>query len=111
MKGNDLNGYDFECGNCEKILATGLFHQQIRNIVFVCEKCGNHSIIKFDWKVYILKYIREKIDYSALAVGFFLMLVISTINISNQTKLFLDIAIFIISLNYKYLIQVFQETK
>ncbi len=27
MNGSDIHGYDFECGNCDQTLATGIFHE------------------------------------------------------------------------------------
>lgn len=110
MRGNEFDGYDFECGGCQEVLVKDAFYQQIRNIVFVCNKCGKFNLIKFDWKVYVLVYIKEKVDVAALAVGFLLTLIVSSNqNNSTQTKIFLDILIFILSLNYKFLVQVFQE--
>lgn len=67
-------------------------------------------MIKSDWKIYVLKYIKEEVNYVAVTIGLFLMIFVSTsVNLPIETKVFIDISIFIISLNYKYLVQVFQE--
>lgn len=109
IRGKDTNGYNFECGNCGKILATNISYEQIRNLVLLC-KCGKHNVVKVYWKVYVLKYLKEKINYPAIIVGFFLILIVSTnTSISIGVKAFLDVIIFIISFSHKYLIQVFQE--
>lgn len=110
FRGNEIRGYDFACGNCDEILATGIFYGHIRNIVLVCNKCSEHNIVKFDWSLYVLKYLRERISYPAVFAGIFLMLMVSVYpNFSIETKIFVSLLLFVLSLYYKDLIQVFQE--
>lgn len=109
IKGNNTNGYDFECGNCSKILATNASYEQIRNVILLC-KCGKHNIVKLNWKDYIFKYIKEEINYVVVIIGFFLMFIVSTnANIPSEIKVFIDITIFFLSFYYKSLVQIFQE--
>lgn len=110
ITGNDKNGYDFKCGNCEETLAKNIFHEQIKNIVFICNSCKQYNIIKIDWKIYLLKQVKEKTNYPAIIIGFLLIIFIATKNdIPLVIKIVINILIFIISLNYKYLVHIFQE--
>ncbi|MCR4274915.1 MAG: hypothetical protein NUW02_02595 [Candidatus Campbellbacteria bacterium] len=110
MRGGDEDGYDFECGNCNEVLATNVFHQQIRNIVLICNRCGKHNIIRFDWSVYIFKYFREEINYSAVLVGLILALSVSIYtDFSVLTKIVITVVTVVLSLFYKTLVQIFQE--
>lgn len=110
IRGNDVDGYTFECGGCAEVLAKDIFREQIRNIVFACNKCGRYNIIRFDWSVYILKYLREEVDYPVAIVGLISILLVSIYtDFGVGMKIFVNVLIFILSLFYKNFIQVFQE--
>lgn len=112
MRGNDEGEHNLTCGNCDEVLAINVFHQQIRNIVFVCNRCGKHNIIRSDWNTYVFKYLKEEIDYPVLFVGLILsLLLIIDADFSTFKKILLTIIIFILSLFYKSLIQIFEEKK
>jgi hypothetical protein len=110
INGNDINGYDFECGNCDGILAKKISYKQILNIVLFCNNCKKYNVVKHNWESYVFNYINEKINYFAIIVGFILMLVVSiNTNIPIETKTFANIIIFLLAFNYKSLEQVFRE--
>lgn len=109
INGNDISGYDFKCGNCNSILATKIFYKQILNLVLFCNSCKQHNVVRRDWKLYVLDYIDEKVNYVAIVIGFFLMLILIKVDISTEAKVFVNIVIFILALNYKSFEQVFRE--